>query len=528
MGLIPSAAPRVTGTLVCLLSLLSARAGAQVPAADSAFAAGRLGEARRLYLQVLQSHPRNVRALYRLGVLASWDGKLDSALVLLRRARAEQPADPDLMNAEARVLSWAGNYDAAVHLYDSLLAAHPGNAEAAMGKARTLAWANQLGRADSAFASILARDPYNEEARVGRAQAASWRGDFATAVRGYRLTLERDSGNVAARNGLSQVYLWQGRYFDARREIRRAWALDSNNHDTRLIRGRIGAAIRPKFSATAAWSRDSDHNTNWWQTMAISLALANRLRGFAQSGLLEASDPIRHAHRASGEAGLSWAPGNMHLTVAGGARRLAPDGAPTRTEATYRASMGYRFGPTGGIGVGFTHYPFDETALLIGRNLNLDDASVSGDWTVLHGLTLSAGGSRTWFSDDNTRNAGVMALTQTVRRRFFIGAFGRMMGYDFKGFGYFSPDRFALLEGRGGYVYQSATWTARLTGGLGVQQISRGGASQSAWHIEGRLGRAWGAANAIEAFGGITNSAASSTTGAFRYGTAGITIRLGL
>ncbi len=432
------------------------------------------------------------------------------------------------MNAEARVLSWAARYGPAVRLYDSVLVAHPDNTDAAVGKARTLAWANQLGRADSAFAAILARQPYNEEARVGRAQTESWRGDFTSAVAGYRAALERDSSNVAARTGLAQVYLWQGRYFDARREIRRSWALDTNHHDTRLLRQQIRASIRPQVEGTAAWNRDSDHNTSWWQTLTTSLALANRLRGFAQAGLLEASDPVRNATRLSGEAGLSWVPGNTHVTVAGGARRLEPDSAPARTEPTYRASIGYRFLPTAGIGAGYAHYPFDETALLIGRHLDVDEVSADGDWTIRRGLSLGAGASRAWFSDNNTRTAGVLALTQTVQRRFFLGAFGRVMEYDFKGFGYFSPDRFSLLEGRGGYVYEGPVWTARLSGGLGIQQIAKGAASQSEWHLEARLGRAWGVANAVEVFGGITNSAASSTTGAFRYGTAGVTIRLGL
>ncbi len=86
--LIPRPTLRPALLLASLLILPAARLAAQIPAADSAFAAGSFAAAKRLYEQVLQSDPRNARALYRLGVLASWDGKLDSALVLLRRARA--------------------------------------------------------------------------------------------------------------------------------------------------------------------------------------------------------------------------------------------------------------------------------------------------------------------------------------------------------------------------------------------------------------------------------------------------------
>ncbi len=46
--------------------------------------------------------------------------------------------------------------------------------------------------------------------------------------------------------------------------------------------------------------------------------------------------------------------------------------------------------------------------------------------------------------------------------------------------------------------------------------------------MEARLGRRWGDGNRVEGFGGVTNSAVSSTTGAFRYRTAGVLLRLGL
>jgi hypothetical protein len=67
-----------------------------------------------------------------------------------------------------------------------------------------------------------------------------------------------------------------------------------------------------------------------------------------------------------------------------------------------------------------------------------------------------------------------------------------------------------------------------LSGGLGGQQIGRKGAAQTEWHIESRLARRWGAGNRIEIFGLVTNSAVSSTTGAFRYRSAGIILRLGI
>jgi hypothetical protein len=65
-------------------------------------------------------------------------------------------------------------------------------------------------------------------------------------------------------------------------------------------------------------------------------------------------------------------------------------------------------------------------------------------------------------------------------------------------------------------------------GGLGVQQVGDGGYGWSEWHAEARISRNWAAINRVEVFGSITNSAVSSTTGVFCYGTLGATVRLGL
>jgi hypothetical protein len=79
-----------------------------------------------------------------------------------------------------------------------------------------------------------------------------------------------------------------------------------------------------------------------------------------------------------------------------------------------------------------------------------------------------------------------------------------------------------------GYSVESASWDGRLSGGLGAQQVGRDGDGQSEWHLEARIGRRWGIANRVELFGLVTNSAISSTTGAFRYRSAGVTLRLGI
>lgn len=517
-----------SATLLVLLVVAPARGHAQQDAGDRAWNEERYDEAMTAYRNVVSRDSTAVLANFRLGLMLSWRGEMDSALVFLDRARRADPRNVEIRLAQARVRSWSHHYSAAISGYDSLLAEEPGLAEAQLGRARALAWSGDLSRADKAFDSILVRDPDNQDARVGKAQVRAWRRDLRGATRAYQAVLTRNPRNSDALIGLGYVYHWQGREGLAARQARAALAIDSTNHDARELRRIVYGVTRSAVETSANWSNDSDDNTNWWQSVAASAPLAERVRVFGNAAVLEASDPLRDATRVGGEAGLSVAIGKVQLTGAGGARRLNPEFAESRTAATYRGRASYRPVPEFGLSMGYARYPFDEIAALIERDLDLETVDAGFDGTIARGLEVYGSGGAVWFSDGNNRTFGLGGVTQTIRRRFFVGAFGRIMSDEQRGVGYFSPDRFYLLEGQAGYDLDVERWAARVSGGLGGQQIGRRGAAQTEWHVEGRLARRWGAGNRIEIFGLVTNSAVSSTTGAFRYGSAGITLRLGI
>ncbi len=480
--------------LLTFLVWLAAPLAAQVSRGDSAWTEGRFADARSAYERALSADSTSVRALYRLGILTSWDGKLDSALVLIRRARAIEPLDPDVRVAEARILSWDDQLDAAIVLYDSALAGSPHHQDAAVGRAQLLARSDRLVEAEAAYAQVLRENPQNLDALVG----------------------------------LGYVYGWQGRRGLARAHADRALAIDPNNPEAQRLRDRVRMSTRPRLDLTVGWSDDSDRNTAWWQHATLAFPLPERWRGFVSLGALQATDPFRDASRFSGEAGVSFSGSLADVTVAAGARALRPDGPPHRTEATYRASVVSRVAKRVRVGVGFSHYPFDETALLIGRGLDINEFEGSAEIAMSPTLSVSAGGGGTWLSDDNRKQYGVVAVTQTIGRRFFVGGFGRIFGYERREFGYFSPDRFALGEVRAGYNVTSPRWLGRVSGGLGLQWIGSNGAAQEEWHLEARLARQWSSTGSAGLFASITNSAESSTTGAFRHGTGGVVVQLGL
>ncbi len=472
--------------------LVAARAlTAQVSDGNRAWTAGRYDEARTAYERALKDDPRSVRSLYRLAVLAAWGNRLDSALVLLRRARAVEPRDPDVRTTQAQVYAWQGHHAAALALYDSVLADLPARRDARLGRARTLGWAGRFDAADSAYAALLRDNPADMDALVGRAQAAHWAGH-----------------DRAARAGLALV-------------------TDSGSREARTLTEELDAARGPQAEAAINWNNDSDHNTNWSEALTLSTGIASGARVFATGGTQQGSDPLRHATRDLAEAGVSLDAGRAHLTIAAGARRLHPDAAPDRTAATWRAGASIRATQRVSVGVTYAHFSFDETALLIGAGLDVDAADASLDLTLARGTTLGLGGGAAWISDGNHRISAALALSRDVGSHFFIGAFARLLDYSAPGAGYFAPDRFVLAEGRAGFTVATRQWRARLSGGAGVQQTS-GSAAQAEWHADVRAGRRWGAVNAVELFGSVTNSVASSVSGAFRYRTAGLRIVLSL
>ncbi|HSE27161.1 MAG TPA: tetratricopeptide repeat protein [Gemmatimonadales bacterium] len=514
-----------------LLPILAATpAAAQVRTGDAAWEAGDFSAARAAYTRALADDPASVRSLYRLGLLASWDDRLDSALVLLRRARTVDPEDPDVRYAEALVLSWDGDFGGAIARYDSLIAAQPDRRDARIGRARTLAWKGDLDGAERAFEALVAMDPSDPEARNGRAQVLSWRGDWDAATLEYGAVLASDPGNSEALTGLGRLRLWRGSPSLALRAADAALAAEPANRDARLLRRDARNALRPYLDLTLGWSDDSDDNTAFWQVVGASVSLADGLRGFGRLGLLEATDETRDALRSLAEAGIILTRGPWGFTLGAGARTLEPDpvDGDGRTAFTARANAAWKVAAGASLGVGYARYPFDETAFLIGRDVDIDEVEASGDLTLAQGLVLGMGGSYAWLTDDNRRHALVGALSKDVSGGLWLGGYGRWLAYDAPGIGYFSPDRYLVAEGRIGWNRTPAPWGWRLMGGLGAQWIGSGADAQEEWRIEARLVRQLGDASTLEAWGGYTNAAISSTTGAYRFATAGVMGRIGL
>jgi hypothetical protein len=294
------------------------------------------------------------------------------------------------------------------------------------------------------------------------------------------------------------------------------------------VRQSAQAALRPTLDLTLGWSLDSDENTNWWQIATLRGLLTEQLTGFVTTGLLEASDPTQSGFRTAISAGATWADPATWVTAAMGLSFISPSDTGSYTIATGRISGSRKFTPAVRAGIGLGWEPFEGTAFLMRERLTLLSLDADGDFTLGRGISLGAGAGLTSISDGNRRLSAIAVAMKQLPRGFAAGGAGRILGYRSAGVGYFSPGLYWYLEGRGSWTRQfQGRWQTGVSGGLGVQQIDKGTALQGEWHFEGRIARQFRLADEIALSAGLTNSAASSTTGAYRYYTAALTGRIG-
>lgn len=496
--------------------------------ADSAWTLGDHAAAAEAYRHVLASDSTSVRALLRLGLLASWRDDLATALPLLQRARALEPADLDIQLSEARILSWMSRFEQALAAYDSILTRFPDSEEASLGRARTLSWAGRLDHADSAYARIARQHPRSIAPLLGQAQVAAWRGEPHRSAALYLRAQEMAPLDPDVLTGLARARLGEGRAREARRVLQRALAADSTHRDALALRAEVDLALRPRLEMGLVWSEDSDGNVTWSQWGGSSLWLAPGLTASAAAGVLEASDPARHASRRHGEFGLSAAHASRQLSAAVGVRSLRLDGTGERSLPSGRLLLTQRVNRSLTLGADWSRTPLDETAVLIGRGLSASVIGASLEASLAGRLGVSVSAGRGELSDGNRRQHGVIGVDGGSPRRLRAGLLARQLSYDVRGQGYFSPDRFRLIEARLLRTWERGAWSARLEGGLGGQQTARGAPNQAEWHLGGRVGRRWAKANRFEVFFETSEGGWRAESGAYRHRAMGASLALGL
>jgi protein O-GlcNAc transferase len=176
---------------------------------------GKLGEAERLYRNILALHSRDLEARHMLGVLRLQQGRAAEALQMLSALAAEAPDHAEIRTHHGLVLHELGRHGEALSELDRALALKPGNAITILYRGNVLAETGQPARALEDYERLVAIAPGHDEAWFRRANAL-WRLDrFDAALDSYARALNLNPHHVAARFNGGTVLLKLERYGEA-------------------------------------------------------------------------------------------------------------------------------------------------------------------------------------------------------------------------------------------------------------------------------------------------------------------------
>jgi Tfp pilus assembly protein PilF len=172
---------------------------------------GRLAEAEKLYLRVLERDPTDSRALNALGNVFRGMKRLPEALGCYERAAACDPTFAKALRNRGEVLHRLDRFDEALASYDAALELEPGDADSLKNRATTL---HRMGRLEEALASYdraLAIRPDFPEAWNNRGSVLIELGRLEEALASYdrAIALRADFTNARFNRGMAKLLAGQ-------------------------------------------------------------------------------------------------------------------------------------------------------------------------------------------------------------------------------------------------------------------------------------------------------------------------------
>ena len=213
--------------------------------------AGRIGDAERVYREVLRRSPRHVDALHSLGMLAFQAGHPQAAADLIGQALAVDPQDAVAHGNLGYALHVLGRHDEALQSLERALVLRPDMLEALNNRGNTL---SALGRHDEAIASFdraLSLRPDYVEAAYNRGNALHAAGRLADALASYDAVIAARPDIAQAHNNRARVLQDLGREGDALVGYERAVVLAPKYVQAIAGRGTARLALKQPPAALA-------------------------------------------------------------------------------------------------------------------------------------------------------------------------------------------------------------------------------------------------------------------------------------
>jgi len=479
---------------------------------------------------VIAANPAYLPALQARAQFLSWAGDFDASLRTYGRVLEISPGDRSIGLERARVLSWASRFGASEAAYDSLLRRNPNDRDALLGLAQVLAWASRLDSAEAVYNRLLAIDKNDREGLNGLARTAAWRGDLRVAERRWRASLARNPGDAAALVGLSQTLRWQGRDAAALAAAREAVRRAPTDRDARTELAWTQLPLRPSVAPAFTYETDSDGNRITTASSGAAFRPDPRVEVRADAYLRETG--IEDTTIMDGNArGVALAlrtqlePG-WWLLGGGGVTATSREGEDARASWRAMVSSPARYPLT--ATVAYAHTPLDATALLIQKEVDVDELNVSATLVPARGWAISAGGGGADFhgrvsGETNRRTNANLAITRRFARFFTVGVSGRAFAFEKDlNDGYFDPEQYSIGEWLGRVNRDWRTWGISAEVAPGAQQVGEGGERTATFRTTGGVtytlgpGRRVGV-SAAYANAGLQRLSPRDTGGGYRY-----------
>ncbi|MEI6002935.1 tetratricopeptide repeat protein [Paraburkholderia bengalensis] len=189
--------------------------------------AGRLGEAKAIYDQILHANPRHPDALHFLGLLACQIRQYDAGITLMRESIALHP-NAIYFNNLGNALREHGELKQAIDAYRQAVALNAGYAEAHNNLGNALREDRQPEASMHSCTQAIELRPNYAEAYNNLGNALKDTGDLESAARSYEKAIACRADYAEAHNNLGNALMEQGRFEEAIHSYRRAIECDPN------------------------------------------------------------------------------------------------------------------------------------------------------------------------------------------------------------------------------------------------------------------------------------------------------------
>jgi len=230
---------------------------------------GRLGEAEKLYRQILAAEPNHSDALHHLGLIAQQVGRHDLALELVRRALILRPDDPLALANLGAILRSLGRPDETIASLRRAVALNPELFEVHNNLGVALTEKNQFDEAVGALRRAIEIRPDYATAHFNLGIVLSAMDQTDGAIAAYRRTVEIDPRYPEAQTRLGAALRETGRFDDALAVFQNVVQMDpegayahSNLGNALKDKGRLDEAIEAYSRAIALKPDDPDSHWN--------------------------------------------------------------------------------------------------------------------------------------------------------------------------------------------------------------------------------------------------------------------------